>query len=213
MISKALVVGSYQTKAEELAKLPGLELMVVTPPAWVQEGKPIRLQRSHTHGYELAVEPMALNGHFHVHWYPLLRRRFAGFRPDIVHIDEEAYNLSTFQAMLLCRQYGARSRISSPGKTWTAAIHSRFPPSSTTSGGTQTSASPATRSPRPFSGAAVTKVKSPSSPSLGLTRCCSGDYDTPRATALPSASPAVSLSRRGCGRCVMPSNSCRTIAV
>ncbi|MGH2520397.1 MAG: glycosyltransferase, partial [Chloroflexota bacterium] len=109
MISKALVVGAYQRKTEELAKLPGVELTLVVPPAWVQEGSPIRLERKYTQGYRLVVEPMALNGHFHLHFYPWLRRRFAAVRPDIVHIDEEAYNLSTFQALLLARHYGARS--------------------------------------------------------------------------------------------------------
>lgn len=109
MISKALVVGAYQRKTEELARLPGVELMLVAPPAWIQEGAPIRLERKYTQGYQLAVEPMALNGHFHVYFYPWLWRRFAAFRPEIVHIDEEAYNLSTLQALLLARRWGARS--------------------------------------------------------------------------------------------------------
>ena len=33
MVSKALVVGAYQRKAEELARL-GVELTVLIPPAW-----------------------------------------------------------------------------------------------------------------------------------------------------------------------------------
>jgi glycosyltransferase involved in cell wall biosynthesis len=109
MISKALVVGAYQRKAEELAKLPGVELLVVVPPSWILEGKPQRLERSYTSGYQLTVEPIAFNGHFHVHFYPLLRRRFAQFRPELVHIDEEAYNLATFQALRLAQRFGARS--------------------------------------------------------------------------------------------------------
>jgi glycosyltransferase involved in cell wall biosynthesis len=109
MISKALVVGAYQKKCEELAKLPGLELLVAVPPFWMLEGKPQRLERTYTSGYELAVEPMALNGHFHIHFYPLLRRRFAQFRPELVHIDEEAYNVATFQALRLAQRYQARS--------------------------------------------------------------------------------------------------------
>jgi glycosyltransferase involved in cell wall biosynthesis len=108
MISKALVVGAYQRKAEELARL-GVDLMVVVPPSWILEGKPQKLEREYTAGYQLVVDPVAFNGHFHVHCYPLLRRRFIQFRPDIVHIDEEAYNLATFQALLLARQHGARS--------------------------------------------------------------------------------------------------------
>lgn len=109
MISKALVVGAYQRKAEELAKLPDMELMVVTPPSWILEGKAQPLERSYTAGYQLAVEPIALNGHFHVHFYPFLSRRFARFRPQLVHIDEEAYNLAAFQATLLARRWGART--------------------------------------------------------------------------------------------------------
>ncbi|MGH2519857.1 MAG: glycosyltransferase [Chloroflexota bacterium] len=108
MLSKALVNGAYQRKLEELARLPGLELLAVVPPYWWQEGQPIRLERTHGQGYQLAVEPMALNGHFHVHWYPLLRRRFRQFRPQLVHIDEEPYNLATFQAARLSGRFGAR---------------------------------------------------------------------------------------------------------
>jgi glycosyltransferase involved in cell wall biosynthesis len=108
MLSKALVVGAYQRKAEELAKL-GVELLVVVPPAWILEGKPQTLERRYLSGYRLAVEPIAFNGHFHVHFYPFLSRQFARFRPQLVHIDEEAYNLATFEAMLLARWYGART--------------------------------------------------------------------------------------------------------
>lgn len=122
MLSKALVVGAYQRKAEELAKL-GVDLMVVVPPAWILEGRPQRLERSYTSGYRLAVEPMALNGHFHVHFYPLLRRRFAQFRPEVVHIDEEAYNLATFQTLLLARTYRARTVFF----TW-QNLDRRYPP-------------------------------------------------------------------------------------
>ena len=61
---------------------------MVTPPSWILEGKPQQLERKYIDGYRLAVEPIAFNGHFHIHFYPLLRRRFAQFRPDVVHIDE-----------------------------------------------------------------------------------------------------------------------------
>ena len=108
MISKALVVGAYQRKCEELAKLD-VGLRVVVPPSWILEGKHQKLERAYTSGYELEVEPIWLNGHFHVHFYPLLRRQLRDFRPDIVHIDEEAYNLSTLQALRLARRYGART--------------------------------------------------------------------------------------------------------
>ena len=109
MISKALVVGAYQKKCEELARLPGMDLHVVVPPAWQEPGgRRLVVERAFTQGYELAVEPMALNGHFHLHFYPTLHSRVRALRPDIVHIDEEPYNLATLQALTLGRSVGAR---------------------------------------------------------------------------------------------------------
>ncbi len=108
MVSKACLVGTYQTKLEELARLPGMELTVVVPPYWRDERGIIELERQHTQGYELVVEPMALNGRFHVHFYPRLGRRIQQVRPDLVHIDEEPYNLATAHALWLARRAGAR---------------------------------------------------------------------------------------------------------
>ncbi len=108
MISKALVVGAYQKKCEELAKLPGMDLHVVVPPAWQEPGgRRLALERAFTQGYELTVEPIALNSHFHLHFYPKLHTRVLALRPDIVHVDEEPYNLATHQAITLGRSVGA----------------------------------------------------------------------------------------------------------
>lgn len=108
MISKALVVGSYQKKLEELARLPGMELALVVPPYWQEGKRRIYLERAYPAGYETIVENMALNGHFHLHFYPRLGRHIRGLRPAIVHIDEEPYNLATFQATWLAQRRGAR---------------------------------------------------------------------------------------------------------
>jgi glycosyltransferase involved in cell wall biosynthesis len=109
MVSKACLVGTYQTKLEELARLPDVELTVAVPPSWRDERGVLELERRHTQGYELVVEPMALNGHFHLHFYPSLGRRIRQVRPDLVHIDEEPYNLATAHALWLARRAGARS--------------------------------------------------------------------------------------------------------
>ena len=123
MISKACLVGSYQRKLEELARLPGVTLTVVVPPCWRDERGVIPLERAHTQGYELVVEPIAFNGHFHVHFYPRLARQFKRVRPDIVHIDEEPYNLATAQAMWLARRVDARPLFF----TWQNLLR-RYPP-------------------------------------------------------------------------------------
>jgi glycosyltransferase involved in cell wall biosynthesis len=109
MVSKACVVGVYQTKLEELARFPDVDLTVVVPPYWREAGGLIPLERLHTTGYELAVEPMVLNGNFHLHFYPGLGRQVRRVHPDLVHIDEEPYNLATAHALWLARRTGAKS--------------------------------------------------------------------------------------------------------
>jgi glycosyltransferase involved in cell wall biosynthesis len=109
MISKACVVGAYQRKLEELARMPEMDLTVVVPPYWREPGRVLSLERQHTTGYALEVEPMALNGSFHLHFYPRLGRRIRRTRPDLVHIDEEPYNLATVHALWLAREVGAKS--------------------------------------------------------------------------------------------------------
>jgi glycosyltransferase involved in cell wall biosynthesis len=109
MISKACVVGAYQKKLEELARLPDMELTVVVPPYWRERGRVLPLERLHTAGYTLEVEKLALNGNFHLHFYPHLGRQMQRVRPHLVHIDEEPYNLATFHALWRARRIGARS--------------------------------------------------------------------------------------------------------
>ncbi|MBI2862728.1 MAG: glycosyltransferase family 4 protein [Chloroflexi bacterium] len=109
MVSKALVVGTYQRKLEEMARFPGLDLLAVVPPLWREGRQLLRLERRYVNGYRLAVEPMVWNGHFHLHWYPFLFRQFRAFRPDLVHVDEEPYNLATFHTLWLARRWGART--------------------------------------------------------------------------------------------------------
>src|SRR5258706_14355035 len=110
MISKALVAGTSQRKLEELAKCPGVELTLVTPPYWQSDdGSKQVLERLYTTGYQMIVTPLALNGNFHLHYYPQLGKIMREVRPDVVHIDEEPYNFATFQAMFLAQQQKARA--------------------------------------------------------------------------------------------------------
>lgn len=123
MISKALVVGAYQRKLEEIARQPDIELACVVPPSWRQDGRVLPLERAYAAGYELIVEPIRWNGNFHLFYFPGLGRHLARLRPDIVHIDEEPYNLATFLATRLALQHGARPLFF----TW-QNIYRRYPP-------------------------------------------------------------------------------------
>lgn len=124
IVSKALVNGVYQRKLEELARLPDVELLAVVPPFWHENRVGVlQLERRYVEGYQLVVESMWFNGHHHVHFYPGLGKHIARFRPDILHIDEEPYNLVTAHAALLGRRYGARILFF----TW-QNLYRRYPP-------------------------------------------------------------------------------------
>lgn len=109
MVSKALVVGAYQRKLEELAQLPGVELTAIVPAEWRDRRGNARLERAHTRGYDLQVAPLAFNGQYHFHFYPTLGRVLSQLRPDILHMDEEPYNLATWHALRVGQRVGARS--------------------------------------------------------------------------------------------------------
>ena len=110
MISKALVAGTSQRKLEEIAKCSGVELTLVTPPYWQSDdGSKQVLERLYTNGYRMIVTPIKLNGNFHLHYYPQLGQIMREVQPEIVHIDEEPYNLATFLAMRLARQHKAHA--------------------------------------------------------------------------------------------------------
>jgi glycosyltransferase involved in cell wall biosynthesis len=123
ILSKALLVGAYQRKAEELAALPGVELTVLVPPRWTDVGRVTRMERAFTRGYALRPIPLAFDGHFHYHFYPTLGRELARLRPDVLHVDEEPYNLATFLAYVHGGRVGARRLFF----TW-QNLYRRLPP-------------------------------------------------------------------------------------
>ncbi len=123
MVSKALVVGAYQRKLEEIAAQPEVQLTCVVPPSWRLEGRDQPLERAYLRGYRLRVEPIRFNGSFHLFYFPTLGRVLREERPDLLHVDEEPYNLATFLAFLSARRGGAAPIFF----TWQNLLH-RYPP-------------------------------------------------------------------------------------
>lgn len=109
MVSKACLVGAYQTKLEEIARFEDVELAVVVPPVWEDPAGDVPLEKAHTSGYQLFVDPIRFNGQFHLHYYPRLKERLRQFRPHILHMDEEPYNLATWLGIRAARECGART--------------------------------------------------------------------------------------------------------
>jgi glycosyltransferase involved in cell wall biosynthesis len=109
MVSKACLVGAYQTKLEAIAKFEDIELTVIVPPVWEDPSGPVPLERSYTEGYRLLVDPIRLNGQFHFHYYPKLNERLEALKPDVLHMDEEPYNLATWLAVRQAKKAGVKT--------------------------------------------------------------------------------------------------------
>jgi glycosyltransferase involved in cell wall biosynthesis len=99
VVSKILVVAAYRRKLDELAARPEIDrLVAVTPPEWREPGgrtlvfEPMNRPTQ----YELRVEPIRFNGSYHLFYWPSLGQVIRQVQPDLIHLDEEAYNLATF---------------------------------------------------------------------------------------------------------------------
>jgi glycosyltransferase involved in cell wall biosynthesis len=126
IVSKILVVAAYRHKLDEIAARPEVErLVVVTPPAWHEPGgRALQLEPSASpQAYELRIEPIRFNGSYHLFYWPGLGRVLRDVRPDLVHLDEEPYNLATAHGSWLASRTGARSLFF----TWQNQVR-RYPP-------------------------------------------------------------------------------------
>lgn len=123
ILSKALVVGAYRRKLVELARL-GVDVVAVVPPEWHEAGGVQSLEPFDDGEYRLIVAPVRFNGHFHLHYYPTLPHIVRQERPDIVHVDEEPYNLATFRAVRAAH----RERVPSLFFSWQNLVRSYPPP-------------------------------------------------------------------------------------
>jgi glycosyltransferase involved in cell wall biosynthesis len=109
ILSKAFVVGAYHSKLKQLAAQPDLDLIAVVPPSWRDERGELRLEPTPAEGYRFIVTPIHFNGNFHLHYYPQFDRLLKQLKPDLVHIDEEPYNLATFLAQRSANAVKART--------------------------------------------------------------------------------------------------------
>lgn len=121
MVSKALVSAEYRKKLAELARL-GAEMTAVVPHEWREAGRQ-RYEPADDRSYRVLITRVRFNGRFHLHYYPALPDIVRALRPDLVHIDEEPYNLATYLGVR------AASRAGVPGVffTW-QNIRRAYPP-------------------------------------------------------------------------------------
>ncbi len=128
VVSKILVVAAYRHKLHEIAARPEVDrLVAVTPPAWHEPGgRSLTLEPSPggaSAEYELRIEPIRFNGSYHLFYWPGLGRVIRQVRPDLVHLDEEPYNLATVHGTRQASAAGSPSLFF----TWQNLLR-RYPP-------------------------------------------------------------------------------------
>jgi glycosyltransferase involved in cell wall biosynthesis len=101
MVSKALVVGGYHSKLEEMAGL-GIHLDVVIPRIWGNQ----KAERVQANGYTIHALPVIFSGRNHFHFYPSLSALIKKLKPDMIHADEESFSFITFFIVRQARALG-----------------------------------------------------------------------------------------------------------
>lgn len=110
MVSKTFVFDAAQRQLEWLARVPGIELTLVTPAEWRNDdGRMLAFTPRFTQGYATRPLPVRFNGRYHFYLYRGLSEVVRAIRPDIIHIDEEPYNPAGAQAQRLAERVGART--------------------------------------------------------------------------------------------------------
>jgi glycosyltransferase involved in cell wall biosynthesis len=108
---------NLQGKIREISKC-GVDLTVVSPPRWA--GSDREVLRVTPDGYEFLLQKCWFSGTTsvrlgnHLHFYPDVSTMIGREKWDLVHIDEEPFNLATFHAMRSCRKYRVKAIFS----TW-----------------------------------------------------------------------------------------------
>lgn len=118
IISKALVRAAYQQKLLDLEGL-GCKVRACVPVSWIEEGQEHVLEVLPSARHLIDPVSIRFNGRFHLHYYPGLRKAIEEYRPDVVFIDEEPYNLATF----LAARAAARLNVPSVFFTWQNLNH------------------------------------------------------------------------------------------
>ncbi len=123
LLSKAFLAREYRKKLTALSALPGLEVAAAGPRHWGNGHERQAYEPGEPDGFRMEFLDCRFNGRFHLHHYPGLGRLLDRIRPDLLHIDEEPYNLAAGLAAFAAR----RRRIPSLFFAWQNLVR-RYPP-------------------------------------------------------------------------------------
>lgn len=108
LVSKAMIGPDYRLKAELVGRAEDLEVTLVVPREWrAGRRRLVADERPGAH-YDVRAVPARRPGDFHLHWFPTLGSVLREWPADLVHLDDEPYNLATLHGLRTARRQGAR---------------------------------------------------------------------------------------------------------
>ncbi len=104
-----------QPKAEQLSRMPGMELRVLVPDRWYEYSAWRGAQVPENAGYEYEVGqvrwPWSGPAQWYLHWYPALAQTLKEFKPDIIDLWEEPWGLVSAHAVWLRNRLVPHAKI------------------------------------------------------------------------------------------------------
>lgn len=104
-------IDAYRRKYEMLARDPGIDLTVLLPASWIENGREVRAPRS-CDGFRIRTGRVLWRGFENRAFFVTgVARAILRSRPDILHLNEEPYSLLALQCAAACRLLRPRARI------------------------------------------------------------------------------------------------------
>jgi glycosyltransferase involved in cell wall biosynthesis len=104
-----------QPKAEQLARLPDIDLRVLVPDRWMEYGQWKQAEKPLSSDLDMRIGkvlwPWAGPGQWYAHWYPRLAPLLREFQPDIIDLWEEPWGLVSFHTCLLRNRLVPHAKI------------------------------------------------------------------------------------------------------
>lgn len=108
IVAHNAVGGSNRARVDALARMPDLDVRLVTPPWWGEEGRWVDAREEHEEPrpYRWEIGRVAACGNGTRYWYrDTLPRLVRNWRPHVIDVYEEPFSLAAFQCELLRRAF------------------------------------------------------------------------------------------------------------
>lgn len=112
VLSHSYIMKPYRRKFTLIAAKPNIIVRVLTPNKWYESFQEINFSPDENTDCEEVACPIRFSGYGSRFYYRgNIAKHFKDFKPDIIHLEEEAWSLNALQTVRLKRKYCPNSRF------------------------------------------------------------------------------------------------------